>query len=271
MRFSTELPWVPLSYLAYFLGNLVEGLGEGFSPLMRFWQLPPLEASGIRLTGQCVHPNGYHFSNPLFVYQRRRGSAHDLFLYRFAELRCRGEDVKCAVTRRDNQLRLQLQRANGTLEPPLAIPIKWTTQTPINQLTTYSTDLPKVPIGYASDFVRCLINGMAKGYAPLMSYWKLPPLYSTGVRFEIEPAHGSGNEDFACPLFTYLRGRGDCDDLVIYRQAELLAESERASCSTKWLGGQMHVQVRRADGVTAEDPSILLGAKATWPQQLLMQ
>ena len=117
-------------------------------------------------------------------------------------------------------------------------------------------------------YVKCLIEGHAKGCAPLLRKWKLPPLMRSGVKFAYEPGHGSGVEDFALPLTVYTRGWGDCDDLCIWKIAEELAAGRKASCRTSWLNGGMHVQVRLKNGKIF-DPAILLGAPSSWPKKLL--
>jgi hypothetical protein len=117
--------------------------------------------------------------------------------------------------------------------------------------------------------------------------WGLPPLYQAGVVFQYEQDHGSGEEEFATPPDVYARGWGDCDDLVVYRLAELLAdelqhqrffsapeERQRTilrklaagvalqrlpSIVAKWQGESLHVLIRLPNGQT-EDPSIILGA-----------
>lgn len=107
--------------------------------------------------------------------------------------------------------------------------------------------------------VKGVCEGAAYGCADAMRAWRLPPLYQSGVRFAYEPYHGSGREAFDLPITTYQRRWGDCDDLVIYRIAELVAAGERAMCRTVFVGERLHVLVRRADG-SLEDPAILLGA-----------
>lgn len=115
--------------------------------------------------------------------------------------------------------------------------------------------------GFVAYLVKCTIEGLARGYAPLFAHWHLPGLYESGVRFALEPAHGTGFEDFALPHDTLARGAGDCDDLVIYRLSQLYAAGENgAACHAQWLPtNEIHVLVRRANG-DLEDPSILLGA-----------
>lgn len=107
--------------------------------------------------------------------------------------------------------------------------------------------------------VKGLIDGVAGACAAFWKDWQLPPLYRSGIVYRKEPLHGSGFEDFALPWQTYLRRWGDCDDLVIYRVAELLAHGEKAHCIADWNRGELHVRVRRANG-QEEDPSIELGA-----------
>lgn len=113
-------------------------------------------------------------------------------------------------------------------------------------------------------FVKHQIEGLAEGFKLCLPYWGLPPLYQSGVRFETAPGHGTGKEWFASPLATYTKGKGDCDQLVIWRIAELRLHGEHATCRTIWIGGSIHVQVRRTNGAV-EDPSVALGAPVSWP------
>ena len=108
--------------------------------------------------------------------------------------------------------------------------------------------------------VKGIIEGAAYGCVDAYRQWRLPPLYQAGVRFEYEPQHGTGFELFDLPWTVYQRGWGDCDDLVIWRICELVASGERATCRTVFVGEQLHVLVRRANG-SLEDPAILLGAR----------
>ena len=129
------------------------------------------------------------------------------------------------------------------------------------------TDAPiSDPRGMAV-FVKNCIEGLANGFAPQMRRWALPPLYRSGIRFAYEPEHGSGREEFASPLTTYKRRLGDCDDLVIYRLAELKAANIPASCRVFWYNSGMHVQVRRKEKLKSwvEDPSIKLGSPVSCP------
>ncbi len=120
---------------------------------------------------------------------------------------------------------------------------------------------PEFSGGQVANFSKCAIEAFARGSVPMAGLWRLPPLYSSGIRFQREPEHGSGNEDFALPNVTYGRKWGDCDDLVIYRLWELWVQGERsATCRAVWQDNAVHVLVRRADQ-RLEDPSIILGAR----------
>lgn len=122
--------------------------------------------------------------------------------------------------------------------------------------------------GQIAYFVKCAIEGFARGCVPSAGAWQLPPLYSGGVQFQKEPQHGSGNEEFALPCDVHRRGWGDCDDLVIARLVELALHGVDASCNAEWVGDACHVRVRYNDGVpqpdgsigTLEDPAIICGA-----------
>lgn len=118
---------------------------------------------------------------------------------------------------------------------------------------------PEFGGGEIAHFSKRAIEAFAMGSVPMAARWRLPPLYRSGIRFQKEPGHGTGIEDFALPNVTFRRRWGDCDDLVIYRIWELLVQGERATCRAVWQDEAVHVLVRRANGVL-EDPSILLGA-----------
>jgi hypothetical protein len=113
--------------------------------------------------------------------------------------------------------------------------------------------------GHIAYFAKCAIEAFARGSVPMAGVWRLPPLYQSGIRFQLPKGHGSGNEDFQLPNVTYANRGGDCDQLVIYRIWELLVQGEPATCRAVWQDNAVHVLVRRANGVL-EDPSILLGA-----------
>jgi len=84
---------------------------------------------------------------------------------------------------------------------------------------------------------------------------RLPPLRESGIRWE--PEKFPGWEEWAPPPLVYARGFGDCDDIVLWRLAELLAAGEKAHPQVlrDWQDGvRYHVAIRRADG-SEEDPS----------------
>lgn len=127
-----------------------------------------------------------------------------------------------------------------------------------------TTDAPIDDPVLMGHFIKHNIEGNAEGFARCMAPWGLPPLYSSGIRFMKDPNHGSGGEWFCSPLATFERKVGDCDQLVIYRLAELRAQGIPATCRAIWIGTSFHVQVRRENG-KVEDPSVELGARVAWP------
>lgn len=148
-------------------------------------------------------------------------------------------------------------------------------------ITTIPDDMPLEAFRF---LVKFKIEGDAKGASPLfISPAQLPPLYQSGVVYREEPGHGGGKEFFDLPQTVYARGWGDCDDLCIWRIAELLAQGVRASCSIADITqlGDAHVQVRLPPGFTTrysvpsphgghiEDPSMILGASSDWPTDFL--
>ena len=86
----------------------------------------------------------------------------------------------------------------------------------------------------------------------------LPALYTSSVQYAPEPWSGSGVEEFADPWTVLARGWGDCDDLVIYRAAELLAAGYPAHARILHLKGtsRYHTQVFRDFDGQVEDPSL---------------
>lgn len=121
-------------------------------------------------------------------------------------------------------------------------------------------------------FIKCAIEGFAQGCLPAFKRWGLPPLYKSGVRFQLPPEHGSGVELMQTPLDTYRARFGDCDRLLIWWLCEQWAAGRPARCSTYFIGGNMHVLGRRSwdESGSLEDPSVILGARqpAGWPPQL---
>jgi len=108
--------------------------------------------------------------------------------------------------------------------------------------------------------MREALTGLARAFMFGLAVDPLPPLYTTAVRYQPEPASGSGTEEWADPWSVHARGWGDCDDLVMWRLAELLIAGEvGAGISVTWQPGtgRNHVRVRRASG-ELEDPSKIL-------------
>jgi hypothetical protein len=92
----------------------------------------------------------------------------------------------------------------------------------------------------------------------------LPGLYDSGVRYRPEPGAGSGVEDFALPMTVLHRGYGDCDDLAIWRCAELCRAGQMALPKIYWRVREgrvrvYHAEVRILSTGRVEDPSRLLG------------
>lgn len=125
------------------------------------------------------------------------------------------------------------------------------------------TALPSLEGATLAHAMRELLMGLGRAFAHGLAVHPLPPLYVSGVRYAPEPNAGDGWEEWADPWTVHRRGWGDCDDLVAWRLAELLAAGEAATVQVvgtgdghRW-GPRFHVRVRRADG-TLEDPSIQL-------------
>ena len=87
----------------------------------------------------------------------------------------------------------------------------------------------------------------------------LPPLYRSGVIFKPEP-RSNPCEEFADPYIVFKRKWGDCDDLVLWRLAELHAAGMEAFPQVMRAldgSGRYHIAVRHADG-REEDPAKIL-------------
>lgn len=122
--------------------------------------------------------------------------------------------------------------------------------------------------------IRSLIEGYAAGWLPVFPRWGLPPLLHSGVRFALEPGHGSGHETLVKPTTVYERKWGDCAHLVVWRLCELNQTrwgwNERsetivwtrapATCRIEWRNYRMHVTVR--DGHVEDWTEILNGNTA---------
>jgi transglutaminase-like putative cysteine protease len=83
----------------------------------------------------------------------------------------------------------------------------------------------------------------------------IPPIYSSGVRY----IRRDPGERWQTPTETMRRGGGDCEDLSIWRAAELRAIGEPARVIVYRSAPRvLHAVVRRGDG-RIEDPSRRLG------------
>lgn len=135
-----------------------------------------------------------------------------------------------------------------------------------------------VPIAQRKDRLsrafQIMLNASMQCAAEVMRERPLPLLYSTNIRYEREPWAGEGLEEFADPYTVIKRGWGDCDDLVIYRGAELLARNLR--CHARILHDtttdKYHTQLTRDFDHMVEDPCLQrLGKPYIWPIQSLSQ
>ncbi len=91
---------------------------------------------------------------------------------------------------------------------------------------------------------------------PLRAY--IPPLYGGKIRYVREPP---GQEEWQSAKQTASRGRGDCEDLVNYRVAEIWFAGRHAMPKVIEVSPTLrHVVVEHRDG-TIEDPSAKLGMK----------
>ena len=90
---------------------------------------------------------------------------------------------------------------------------------------------------------------------------QFPLLYSippAKLRYAPEPNAGSGIEEFANPKQVLARGWGDCDDLVIFRGAELIVRGFpcHARILRKTENNHYHTQLTRDFDELTEDPSL---------------
>ena len=108
-----------------------------------------------------------------------------------------------------------------------------------------------------------VVRMVLESLVPLARYQvrALPPLYSSGVRWALEP---DGVEEFADPVTVFARKWGDCWMLSLWRIAELRNAGEPANPMITLVkeredGSRLyHVRVRRGSGAV-EDPSRILG------------
>lgn len=114
-----------------------------------------------------------------------------------------------------------------------------------------------VPATLGARAVEAALEGLAELSTEEHRTTRLPPLYTSGVRYERE----RGTENWLTPAEVLAAGKGDCEDLAAYRVGELRASGadplariviERTGPRT------LHAVVRRGDG-QLEDPSRALG------------
>lgn len=118
--------------------------------------------------------------------------------------------------------------------------------------------LPVLPVQLAGPDLRAVAGAFVELARLDLLRNKLPPLYSAGVRYTRE---SSGAERWQLPSETARRGLGDCEDLAVWRVAELRAQGEPAKLLLSKSGPRLwHALVRRGNGTT-EDPSARLGMK----------
>lgn len=100
----------------------------------------------------------------------------------------------------------------------------------------------------------------------LMRTRSLPPLYKSGIRYvrEDSPRDPHPNmpriERWQMADVLADTKRGDCEDLAMYRVAELRVRGERARIRLTHSGKMWHVTLFRGDG-SVEDPSARLGMR----------
>jgi len=105
-----------------------------------------------------------------------------------------------------------------------------------------------------------LLSVLADIYARGIKQEPVPRLYDSAITYREEPNSGSGFEQWDDPWTVAKRGWGDCDDLILYRLAELRSLGERAGVSLLQKEGthRWHAQIRRRSGTRYEDPSLIL-------------
>jgi len=113
-----------------------------------------------------------------------------------------------------------------------------------------------------ADLTRALELGTRAAEAQLRAAERagrpLPPIYAAGVRY----MRHDPNERWQTPIETLRRGGGDCEDLAMWRAAELRLAGEPARVVWRRTGPRvLHAVVQRADG-RLEDPSRALGMRA---------
>lgn len=114
--------------------------------------------------------------------------------------------------------------------------------------------------------IRDHIMSQAEAWAEELKSNPLPPFYQCGIRYRPEPLRAPC-EEWVDPYTVKQRGYGDCDDMVIWRLAEILAKSgydpirqgprnapAHPAVARKRNTGRYHVLIRHSNG-EFEDPA----------------
>ena len=112
--------------------------------------------------------------------------------------------------------------------------------------------------------LEALLSGLAAQSLVQMNdpatFGAIPPLYSGHVRYLRETP---GHEDWQSAVVTAQRGTGDCEDLVVYRVAELRKQGIDARPKVTWINPRLrHVTLTYPGpngSLIHEDPSKRLG------------
>lgn len=113
--------------------------------------------------------------------------------------------------------------------------------------------------------IRDMILCLAECWADELRRSPLPALYSSGVFYRAEDKRNQA-EEWVDPYTVLKRGFGDCDDLVIWRLAEILnaanydgnRENLPAWPAVARKGTEYHVMIRHKADNSLEDPSLKL-------------
>lgn len=110
-----------------------------------------------------------------------------------------------------------------------------------------------IPVLADPQTLRALLVGLVAASERQIREGNLPELYRAGIVYRREPR---GVEVWQTARVTARRGLGDCEDLAIYRAAELRVQGIDATAVVMRTrtAGQLHAVVRWPDGAI-EDPS----------------
>lgn len=108
-----------------------------------------------------------------------------------------------------------------------------------------------------SHSIQAMIQTVAKSWAIALAKNPLPPFYECNIRYRPEPLKNAA-EEWVDPYTVFTRKYGDCDDLVIWRLAEIFNKSGVGSAwpaVAREIGtGKYHVFIRHRNG-SFEDPA----------------